>query len=794
MTGLALDLRFALRLFVTRPAYTIAVVGTLAITIGANIAIFMLVDGVLLRGIPAPRPEQLVAIEERHGAGRLNLTGATVADLVAGAHSFDAIAAYRLYTPGLSTGSHPEQVLAADVSPGYFEVLGTRPALGRPFESHDFASGARRTVILSDGTWRRTFGADPGAVGRVVLVNAEPAEVIGVMPAGLYAPGRPSIWRPRPEEAALTLNRRAHLFTVLGRLRDGRTIEGARSELDLLSNRVLEASGNLDPDMRLSATPLQERLVESVRPALLTLWAAVGLVLLIAAANIANLQLMQGALRDRELAIRRALGAGRTRLLRQLLAECLLLGGVGGTAGILLGLWSAPALASALSPTLPGVAELTPGLRVAVFSGLLSVLTVAAFAIGPALRASNRAGSLRDRSGTAGSSRLRAALVACEVAMTVVLLTGAGLLARSFTTLLRIDPGFDPEGVVTFDVTLPAARYPDAAAHADFHSRLLERIAAMPGVLSAATTGALPMTGTPATTMVPEGKTEADDLQADVVTVSPDLFTTLRMPLLQGREFSPLDRRGSAPVVIVNESAARQFWPDAPSPLGRRLVMHDWGSPYEAEVVGVVGDVRQMGLDQSTRPAAYYPIAQFPETLLREAVVIRASGAVEPVVTAARTAVAGVDPDQPVASMRLLTDVLASAVAQRRFNVVLVSAFAAAASVLAGLGIYGVVAFAVAQRTREIGVRVALGARTAHIVRLAGRVAAIPLAVGLTAGMAAAQAASASIQSLLFDVRSTDPVTLAAVAVAVAVLGGLACLAPMRRALRVDPAVALRIE
>jgi putative ABC transport system permease protein len=795
MTGLLHDLRFAVRLFLTRPTYAVATAGTLAAAIAANIAIFMLVDGVLLRPLPVPDANRVVQLEEQHGTGRLNLTGGAVADITARARSFSAIAAFRLYTPGLSAGTEPEQVLAADVSPEYFEVLGAQPLYGRSFAPSDFAPGARATVILGDGVFRRSFGGDPAAVGRVVLINAVPTEVIAVMPPGFYAPGRPAVWRPRPESAALPLNRRAHLFTVLARVRSDVTVDAARSELDVLAGQITADSARIDPDMRLMATPLHERLVEGVRPALLILWAAVGLLLLIAAANIANLQLMQATVRSRELAIRRALGAGHGRLVRQLAAESLLLGAVGGTIGILLGAWAAPSLAAALPATLPGVADLAPRQGTIAFGILLALGSSLIFGVGPALRTSARAvGALRDRAAAPASTAVRATLVACEVAMTVVLLAAAGLLARSFTSVLRIDPGFDPAGIVTFNLTLPAARYPDAAAHAAFYQQLLGGIASVPGVASVAATGALPLTGTPTTTMVPEGRSEADGLVADIVTASPGFFSTLRIPLKLGREFTDRDRAAGVPVVVINEAAVKQFWPSGGTPIGRRIVMQDWGQPYEAQVIGVVGDVRQMGMEGDARPAAYYPLAQFPETVLREAIVIRATAPPDQIVAAAREQVRAVDRDQPIASVRLLSEVVASAIAQRRFNFVLVAAFACAAVLLAGFGVYGIVAFAIAQRTTEIGVRVALGARPPDIVRLTARLAALPIGAGLAVGIAGALSASRALETLLFGVKPTDVATLAAVAAAIVVLGAAACFAPTRRALRVDPAAALRGE
>lgn len=801
MTSLLLDLRFAVRLLLKQRSVTLAAIATLAVAIAANTAIFALVDGVLLRPLPLPDPGKLVRIEERHDRGRTNVTGATFADLSRESAVFSEIASFRLNSPGLSDGTMPEQVIAAEVSPRYFEVLAVGPLSGRTFGEPDFAEGARRVVILSNDVWRRRFGSDPSAVGRTVLVNAVPTEVVGVMPPGFFAPGsgarmagQPDIWVPQTRGGALQANRRAHLFTVIGRLAHGQTVASARSWLELFSRRVLNESGGIDPDMRLEATALQARLVESLRPALLILWAAVGLVLLIGAANIANLLLMQGAVRTRELSIRRALGADRARLIRQLTAESVVLGLAGGVIGVALGMWALPVLASLLPSSLPPALGLTADGRIAGFGLLLSVIAAAAFGIVPALRGAADAagGTLRDRSGAPGSARLRGTLVAAEIALTVMLLSAAALLARSFLLVTRIDPGFDPAQVVALDISLPPARYAGAAAQADFYQRVLDRLAVLPGVTAAAVTGALPMTGTASTTMVPEGGHREQELAADVVPASPDYFTVLRIPLRAGRLFSEADRRGTAPVALINEAAASRFWPAGVSPLGRGLTMEDWGVPHRAEVIGIVGDIHQAGLEAAVRPAVYYPLAQFPETMLRQSVVIRTPGDPLAVVGAVREQIRAEDSDQPIASVRPLDDVLAGAVAQRRFNLLLIGSFAATALLLAGIGVYGIVAFAVGQRTREIGVRVALGARPADVVRLVLGQGAVPVSLGVAIGLAGARAASGLLDSLVFGISGTDASTMIGVALVVGALALAAAIVPARRALHVDPAVALR--
>jgi putative ABC transport system permease protein len=804
MTTFLLDVRHAMRVLATHKVFTATAVATLAVAIAANTAIFTLVSAVLLKPLPLPEPERLVRVEERHAYGLRNLTGATFSDLRERSRSFSGVAAYRLNTPGLSVkGAVPEQVLAAEVSEDYLAVLGVSPVLGRGFAPADFLAGSEPAVILSDGIWRRMFGANPQMVGRRVLVNAVETAVIGVMPSRfnaqdpqqVWAPGTPQIWLPSAASSPLLRNRRAHLFTVLARLRPDQSFPAAIDEMTAVSQQIVAESGREDLDMTVAITPLQERLVQAIRPALLALWGAVGVVLVISAANIANLLLMLGSSRSRELSIRAAVGADRSRLVRQLVTESLVLGCAGGLAGTLLGLWAVPLLRSSLPAGIPRSADIAVDIRVIAFAILTSLLTSLLFGLVPALRLSLRrvGDALRDRHDDGlPQSRLRGTLVGAEVALAVMLLAAAGLLARSFASVTAVELGFDPSHVVSFDLTLPPARYPNAAAHGAFLHRVAERIVTLPGVTAAGATGALAMSGTPATTMEPEGTPVRDALSADVITASPGFFAALRIPLERGRLFLDGDVSGGAPVMLISRSAARTFWPDGTDPVGRRITMKDWGQPYEAEVVGIVGDVHQTGPDAELRPAVYYPVVQFPETLIRNSIVIRTVGNPLDVVAAAREQVWAIDRDQPVAAVRTMDQILATAVAQRRFNMILLGAFSLAALLLAGLGIYGVVAFAVAERTREIGVRVALGATPLDVAGLTFAQSATPVGLGILAGLAGAIAVSRAIEGLLFGVEGRDPATLVAVTAVVLVIGTAACVVPARRALKIDPASALR--
>ena len=795
MTTLLLDVRYALRMLWKHKAFTASALATIGLAIGANTAIFTLVSSVLLQPLPLHRPERVVRVEERHAAASLNLTGANFVDLKARSRSLVSVAAYRLNSPGLSAGDAPEQVIAAEVSPDYFTVLGLPAAQGRVFGPADSAAGSSPTVVLSDGIAQRHFGDRSRALGRVVLVNAVPTEVIGVMPPGAFAPGSPQIWIPHSSASPLLRNRRAHLFTVIARLRDDVTIAAAAEEVAVVASQIQADTGDQDAGLNLAITPLQQRMTEAIRPALLMLWAAVGLVLVIAAANIANLLLMQGASRSRELSIRAALGAPRIRLLRQFATEALLLGLTGGAIGTMLGVWSIPALRNVLPATLPRTSEISVTPSVILFGLALSLVTALVFGAAPAMRASIRApvDDLRDRHGeTRGQSRLRAAFVTAQVGVTVILLTLAVLLGRSFLSVTRVQLGFDTSGVVAFDLTLPSARYRGAAAQGEFLGRVADAMRSIPGVREAAATGALPMTGTARTTMVPEGSSARESLYADIITASPGLFPALRIPLKRGRLFTDADSRTGAPVLILSETAVKRYWPDGTDPLGLSVTMREWGDPYAARVIGIVGDVRQSGPETDPAPAAYYPVAQFPETLLRHSIVIRTDGDPLSVVPAARDLVARLDREQPVASIRTLDQLLATAVAQRRFNLMLLAGFSATALALAALGLYGIVAFAVGQRSREIGLRVALGARPFDVARLVLTHGVAPIASGLGLGSAAAFLASRAIEAQFFGVSAADATTMTFVLAVVTATGALACAAPARRALRIDPAVTLR--
>jgi putative ABC transport system permease protein len=791
-----LDLRYALRMWIRQPTFTVAVISTIAIAIAANTAIFAVVHGVLLKPLHLPHPERIVRIEERHQGRRLNLTGATFVDLGERTRLLEGVAAYRIRSVGLKGEGAPVQLTAAEVSEDYFSVLGLPAARGRWFGVEDFRTGAAHSVILSDAASRRGFAGAADLVGRTVVIDAIPMQIVGIAPAAMYAPGSPDVWLPHDSASPLLRNRRAHLFTMIGRVRETASVNSMRLEVTALAGTIERDAGGVDPDMTLTVEPLQARMVETIRPALLMLWAGVGFLLLIAAANLANLLLMQGVARSRELSIRVAVGAAGARLARQIATECLLLASIGGALGTAAGIWSLPLLGTALPASIPRFGELSGVTPLTIFGVAISSLMAVLFGLAPAVRAGfRRPIDLLRGHGTGGHSpsRTRSVLVCLEVALTVILLGGAALLGRSLWSVLHINPGYDPSGMVAFRLSLPAAAYPDAPAHNAFYSQVLERIAHLPNLRDAAVTGALPLTGTPATTMEPEPVRLGEQLSADVITVSPRFFAALNIPLRDGRAFSDHDLRGTQPVAVVNEAAARQFWPGT-NPIGRSITMKDWGDPYRAEVIGIVGNVHQAGVDVDISPAVYYPLAQFPETTLSEAIVVGASGDLALVIAAVENAVSAVDPRQAIGWIRTMDEIAAASTSERRFNLLLLAAFAAAGLLLSAVGIYGIVAFAVAERAREFALRVALGAPRSELVRVVMAQPAWPVAIGLAAGLGGAIIASRLLQTLLFGVTPHDPGTLCVVAVVVAGVTALACAGPMWRAVHLDPIAAIRVD
>ena len=616
----------------------------------------------------------------------------------------------------------------------------------------------------------------------------------GVIDVPASIPGAADAWLPQPDSAAVLSNRRARLLTVIGRLRPGVTSAGASAELASIAADIVREAPQAGLDMSLRATPLRDRLVQPVRASLLLLWGAVGVLTLIAFSNVANLLLMEGSVRERELAVRAAIGAPRAALVRQLAIEAAVAGALGGAAGAMLGAAGLVMFRGTLPASLPRVSDVYVDPWLIAASVLLSIVASVGFGLFPAIRASRRdaAAALRARETTSAGSRLRDILVAAEVALTMVLLFGAALLGRSLLAAARVPMGFDPSGIAAVDVSLPSARYDDAAAHERFYAAVLDRLSSFDSVESAAVTGALPLSPTAATTMVAQDGPDDQQPVPDIITATPGFFSTLRIPVRRGRAFTASDRDGAAPVALVNETAARTMWPAGVDPVGRSIEMRDWDEPYRATVVGVVGDVHQAGGDRDTRAAVYYPLAQFPHGTLTQSIVVRPRQGWAGATGAIRDVVRAIDPNQPLGSTLPMEDRISSALAPRRFNLVLLGAFACAALLLAGVGIYGIVAFAMAARTREIGIRVALGAAPRQVVWLAISRGLTPIAAGVGAGSAAAWLTAAALGSLVFGIGPRDGVSLALAGASIACAAVAAIAGPALRALRVDPAISFR--
>ncbi len=796
MTSVLRDVRYGLRCWWHRPAFFITTLATIAVAIAANTLIFALVRHVLLSPLPLPDPNQLVLIEETYPTGRTSVTGATFIDLSVRSRSLKATGAFRLMPAAVSTVGQAAQATAATVSRGYFDVLGLAPSRGRLFAAADFLPGASPIVLLSDELWQRLFDRDPAVIGRIILINATPRQIVGVVEMARSIPGSAEAWLPYSDDLPLFQNRRAHLFTVVGRLRNGGSAESASSELDAIARQIRRESPAVGQDFSIHATRLQDRLVEPIRTTLLVLWAAVSVLLLVALSNVANLLLAEASVRARDLSVRTALGATRGHQVATLAIEAALLGAIGGIVGAASGGWGVVLLRGTFAASLPRGGDIAVDPWVFAFGTIASIVCTVLFGIAPALRASRRdpAEIMRSRHGDAGSSRLRDLFVALQVALTIVLLVGAGLLGRSLLLVSAVPLGFDPSHVVTIDLSLPAARYPDAAAHRQFYARVLEDLRSLRIGSSVGVTGALPFSPTAATTMVPEHGRDDQQWSADVIPVSQEFLSALRIPLRRGRAFDDRDRAGSVPVALVNETAARTFWPAGVDPVRRSITMRDWGEPYTATVVGIVGDVRQLSPEQAPSPAVFFPFEQFPETTLTQSIVVRTDRPLDQTVASIRDLVRRVDRDQPITLIATLDDRLSGTIAGRRVNLVLLGAFAAAALLLAAVGIYGVVTAAVGARTREIGVRVALGATPRQVAMRTALSAGLPVAGGAAIGLGCALLSSRALQTLIFGITPHDAPTLCAAVVLVVTTAVLAVSGPARRAVRVDPIVALRAE
>jgi putative ABC transport system permease protein len=792
------DLRYAWRRLGHAPAFAIAAVLTLALGIGANTAMFSVVRAVLLRPLPYPDPDRLLRV--RRGSSAPDLR-----DLAEQGRSFEGFAGYRPQFFDLPGEPLAERLDGLLVTGDAFRLLGTAPARGRVLTAADDRVGAEKVVVVSDVFWRQRMGADPGAVGRSVRFVTGTYRVVGVMPPGFEIPEAKgdvyaAQWPESPPEAEA---RGAHTLLGFARLRPGIALAQGQAEVETIARRLAALHPVENRDRRYVLVPLHAFLVSDVRPALLLLFGAVGFVLLIAGVNVVNLLLARAADRQREMAIRAALGAGRGRLLRQLLVESVLLAAMGGLAGLVVGWWALGVIVAIGQDQVPALATVHLDPWVLSFTAGVSMVTGILFGLVPGLQAGG--GSVAPPLGDGarsidapGRERLRRALVASEIALSVVLLAGAGLLLRSLHRLQSVDPGFQTERLLTFNLHLPMNPYRDIPRRTAFFEAVLDRMRGLPGVTSVAATSELPFDpGKVPQNFLIEGDPAVEPgREPEVMSrgVSPGYFRTLGIPLRRGRDLETTDTAASEPVGIVNEAAVRALFHGS-DPVGRRVAWARAETRVWIRVVGVAGDVRGDGLDADDTPALYTPMAQEPRpwrTWMH--VAVRSSVPPAALIESVKREVGRVDKDVPVTKLQAMDALLERSFAARRFSLALLGAFALVAVALAGVGIYGVMAYAVSRRTREIGLRMALGARAQDVVRLVLGQAMTVTVAGVVVGLAGALALRRLVASMLFGVGAGDPATLAMVAVLLVLVALAAGYVPARRASRVDPCVALRAE
>jgi putative ABC transport system permease protein len=809
MKTLADDLRYAVRFLRKAPGFTLVAVLTLALAIGATSTIFSAVNGILIRPLPYPDPARLVVvwgddpIRDQH---RSQICYPDMEDWRQQNDVFEELAAFTGYwSPVLSTASGVEQLDGARVSDGFFRVMKTQPLLGRTFLPEEQLDGRGDVAILTYGLWERNFGNDGGIVGRKITLSGKPYTVVGVLPRSFRPlPVRvleqaAEIYRPLTKEFSDEIRDGRHLRAV-ARLKPGVTIAGAQDEIDVISRRLSAQYPASNDGRGARVVGLHDDMVQQIRPALLTLQACVLMIVLIACANVANLLLARSAARRREIAIRQALGAGRGRLVRQMLTESILLAALGGAAGLLVASWCVPVLEQLGSKAIPELAQVNIDWRVAGFCAALSLLTGVVFGMAPALEMSafNPAAGLREggrgSSVAAGSRRRRSLLVVAETAVAVTLLICAGLLISSFVRLQHVNPGFDPRNTLAADLSLPSSRYANGNLRAAFLDRLLEDIRRLPGVRSAAVVSVLPESSNFNTMgMDVEGRVYSPATQPypDQYEVTPDYFRTFSIPMLSGRLFTGQDDRDHAQVALINQTMARRLWPGE-DPIGRKVRTGGNDGPGWRTIIGTVGDVYQYGLDSQKTMQIYLPYKQnrVPSVTL----LVRGVRDPAPLMPAIRAAVAAIDRELPVAQVVAMDQVLADSVSERRFSMMLLAALGACAMLLAAIGIYGVTAYSVAQRSGEFGIRVALGAAPADVIGLVMRQNLALIGAGTGAGLAIAWFSTRLLSGLLFGVSPFDPATFAAASLALAAVAMAASYVPARRATRVDPMAALRGE
>lgn len=801
MTTLMQDLRYAFRMLLKNPGFAAVAVIALALGIGANTAIFSVVNTVLLRSLPYDDPDRLMVVRENKlpQFSEFSISPGNFLDWQKQNTSFENLVAINGSAYNLVSGDvEPERLRGARVSAGLFELLGVKPAQGRTFIDAEDQPGHENVAILSGGLWKRRFGADPNIVGQSITLSASSYTVIGIMPATFGFPDRDTeLWTPIAFTARQAQQHGSHYLSVIGRLKQGVTRQQADTEMSAIAARLAEQYPDSNAGWSTNVFSMQEYEVRDIKLALIFLLGAVALVLLIACANVANLLLARATARQKEMAIRSALGASRWRVVRQLLTESVLLALLGGSVGLILAFWGIESLLALAPEDLPRVKDVTLDGRVLGFTIVVTLITGIIFGLIPALQASrpNLNETLKEggRGTTGGHHRVGGSLVVVEVALALMLLVCSGLMIRSFIRLQRVNPGFNPNNALAVNISLPGRKYPTEDRYSAFFAQLIEKTSSIPGVIAVGASQSLPIQGDYLVGFNIQGRPPdppGEDKSTNYYAVTPDYFKAMGIPLLRGRLFTEQDSRNAPRVAVINETMARTYFSDE-DPIGKGINLSQGREGFRL-IVGIVGDVKQYGLAQPTTLQTYEPYLQMPFSGLT--LVVRTEGHPAALSGLIRSQVLAIDKEQPVSRIRTLDQIISGSVQQQRFTMLLLGVFAAVALILAAVGLYGVMSYAVTQRTHEIGIRMALGANAGNVLRLvAGQGMALAL-IGVAIGLAAAFAITRVMSKLLFAVSTTDPLTFASISVLLTGVALVACLAPARRATKVDPMVALRHE
>jgi len=795
-------------MLINNRGFTAVAIVSLALGIGANTAIFSVVNAILLKSLPYKQPDRIVLVwgyYPAQGHFRSQVSATDVADWRSQNNVFEDVATYQSYRPTLSGIGDAERVPGMGVGDGYFKIIGAEPILGRDFTTEEQIDGKDDVIILGYGLWQSKFGSDPNVVGTKVLLNSRPHTIVGVMSASLRslpttlidAPAE--FYRPVGENYDEDARSGRHLRAI-ARLKPGVSIEQAQVEMSVIAGRLEQEHPIHNTGYGVRLVSLPEDTVGSLRPTLLMLLGAVVFVLLIACANVGNLLLARSTARQKEIAIRAALGASRVRLVRQFLTESVLLALAGGALGLLLAVWSTSLIESIGSSVTPLLKGITIDVRVLAFTIAISIVTGIVFGLAPALHLSsvdlNESLKEGSRGSSAGRNPLRSVLVVSEVALALVLLVCAGLMIKSVMRLGDVSPGFNPAKMLTMNVALPGAKYPKGPDRSAFFTRMLDRVGALPGVESAEVTSVLPFSGNfdgRGLAVEDHPKPRGEEISVDLYIASPGYVRAMAIPLIKGRELAGQDTDTTPNVALINQTMAEQLWPSE-DPLGKRIKFpgSDKNPQPWRTIVGVVGDVNQYALDRKPPMQMYLPQAQFPTSTM--SLVVRTAAEPTGPITAIRDEIRAMDPDQAVFNIATMGSLMSDSISLRRFSMLLLMIFAAVALALAAIGIYGVISFAVTQRTHEIGIRVALGAGSTDILKLVVVRGMILTISGVAIGLVAAAGLTHFLQTLLFSVSATDPATFIVISVLLTGVALVACLVPARRAAKVDPMVALRYE